>query len=233
MVESPSRVAPEQHAGLSAAYAPTARAAGVVLAAGAGERMGSPKALLATSGTPWVVRAVDSLLAAGLDEVVVVLGAAAEAAALLPQDAHDSHGQRVRSVVAADWAAGPGASLRAGLAALDEPGADGATSAVITLVDLPDVGEAVVRRVLDATGTGPAALGRAMFAGRPGHPVVLGRDHWDVAPERRRSLLAGPRARQIECGDLATGEDLDHPDQLPPGTTRLEVRPDLPPTNRA
>ena len=54
-------------------------------------------------------------------------------------------------VVAQDWDEGMGASLRAGLRAL--AGRDG-EAALVTLVDLPDVDERVLRRVLGA-GSGP------------------------------------------------------------------------------
>ena len=47
-------------------------------------------------------------------------------------------------VVADGWDEGMGASLRAGLTALAEGGAD---AALVTLVDLPDVDAAVLRRV--------------------------------------------------------------------------------------
>ncbi len=49
---------------------------------------------------------------------------------------------------------------------------------MVGLVDTPDVALEVVCRVLAAVGTAPAALGRAAYGGVPGHPVVLGREHW-------------------------------------------------------
>ena len=84
--------------------------AGLVLAAGAGTRMGMPKALVEDESGPWLSRAVQALTDGGCDDVTVVLGAAVdEAAALVPGTA---------IVVAEDWAEGMGASLRAGLTAL-------------------------------------------------------------------------------------------------------------------
>ncbi|WP_370871663.1 NTP transferase domain-containing protein, partial [Curtobacterium sp. A7_M15] len=51
----------------------------MLLAAGAGTRMGRPKALVAApDGTPWLRLGVDALLAGGCGRVVVVLGAAAD-----------------------------------------------------------------------------------------------------------------------------------------------------------
>jgi CDP-L-myo-inositol myo-inositolphosphotransferase len=98
--------------------APTARPGpriGVVLAAGRSRRLarvtgGASKALVMVGGVPLVERAVRTLLAYGLDEVVVVVGyqaarvgAAAEAAAP----------GRVRTVRARGWRRGNGASLAA------------------------------------------------------------------------------------------------------------------------
>lgn len=116
-----------------------------------------------------------------------------------------------------DFASGMGSSLRAGLSALAvRPDAADIGAAVVMLVDLPDVGDAVVRRLIDA-GAGPAALARAVYAGRPGHPVLLGRDHWPgvLASARgdqgARDYLATHRVAAVECGDLATGTDADRP----------------------
>ncbi len=182
--------------------------AGLVLAAGAGSRMGRPKALVADpDGTPWLPRAVDVLRGGGCSEVAVVLGAGADEARGLVPDG-------VRVVVADDWAEGMGASLRAGLRALLEHSA--ASAALMTLVDLPDVTGVVARRVLEL-GAAPDVLGRATFAGRPGHPVLLGREHWAaIAAEVEgdsgaRHYLERHDAVPVPCGDLATGRDQDGP----------------------
>ncbi|MEJ7794325.1 MAG: nucleotidyltransferase family protein [Nocardioides sp.] len=181
---------------------------GLLLAAGSGSRMGTPKALVVSQdGAPWLSHGVASLLGGGCDGVTVVLGAAAEdAVTLVPPGP-------VTTVVAADWAEGMSASLRAGLAAL---AATDAEAAVVTLVDLPDVGADVVHRVIDL-GTDPGVLARATYDGRPGHPVLLGRDHWAGVVEvvsgdsGARDYLAGHMVFEVECGDLATGQDVDTP----------------------
>jgi CTP:molybdopterin cytidylyltransferase MocA len=179
--------------------------AGLLLAAGAGRRMGMPKALVRDdTGEPWVVRGVRTLRAGGCDAVTVVLGAAAaEAAPLL-------EGTGATYVVADDWADGMGASLRAGLSSLDPD----VECVVVSLVDLPDVGPPVVRR-LRGLGAGPASLARAAYDGVPGHPVLLGREHWDgvmataTGDRGARDYLASRDVTMVECGDLATGHDVD------------------------
>lgn len=173
--------------------------AGVVLAAGAGSRFGMPK-VLAHEGR-WLQLAVDSLAAGGCDDVVVVLGAAVVD---VPEPA--------RAVVAADWRTGAGASLRAGLAAVAT-----AEIVAIRLIDTPDIGADVVRRVVAAAGE--TGLARATYGGAPGHPVVLYRTH---VPDLLTALTGDHGARAylagrddvvtVECGDLATGADHDRLD---------------------
>ncbi|WP_309649618.1 nucleotidyltransferase family protein [Nocardioides sp.] len=183
---------------------------GVLLAAGAGSRMGMPKALVHDDdGGSWLAHGVETLVDGGCDRVTVVLGASADEAVRLLD------GLGVDVVIASDWAEGMSASLRAGLRALPDDG----EVAVVLLVDLPDVTAEVVRRVV-AAATDPAALPcaalrRAGFDGRPGHPVLIGRDHWAGVlaeangDEGARSYLRERPVDLVECGDLATGHDVD------------------------
>jgi CTP:molybdopterin cytidylyltransferase MocA len=172
--------------------------------------MGLPKALVEVDGEPLVRRALRALRGGGLTPVVVVLGArAADVRAVLPAG--------VDAVEAADWADGMGASLRAGLTALEEVVAD---AAVVHLVDLPGVPAAAVARLV-AAGAGPERLARAAYGGRPGHPVLIGRSHWAgvraaaVGDAGARGYLAGRAdVRLVECGDLADADDVDTPEQL-------------------
>lgn len=197
---------------------------GVLLAAGGGRRMGTPKALLRDDhGVPYLDRAIGTLLDGGCASVVVVLGAAAdEARALLDRDGWTGD-EAVAVVEATGWDAGMGASLRTGLDTL--AGQKGVDVALVSLVDLPDVGPEVVARMC-AVAAGPATLARATYRGRPGHPVLLGRDHWPGAAgsaagdKGARDYLATHDVREVECGDLATGRDVDHPSDLPSGDER-------------
>lgn len=179
---------------------------GLLLAAGAGRRMGRPKALVRDAdGTSWLLRAVQVLQEGGCDRVSVVLGAAVDE----PIEMLEGTGASV--VVAPDWAEGMSASLQAGLRAA----ADGPADAVaVTLVDLPDVTAEVVRRVVRAP-LDACTLRRASYRGAPGHPVVFGRDHWQsvidsaVGDQGGRGYLARHHVELVECGDLATGLDVD------------------------
>jgi CTP:molybdopterin cytidylyltransferase MocA len=192
---------------------------GVLLAAGAGRRMGGPKALLRdASGVPFVDRAVGRLLDGGCEGVTVVLGASADEVRALLDEAGWSLDDAVSVVVADAWAEGMGASLRAGLTALATAPVE-VTAALVSLVDLPDVGDDVVRRVL-GSGAGQDVLARASYDGVAGHPVLLGRGHWPgvvaaaTGDRGARDYLRGRDVRLVECGDLATGRDVDRPAQL-------------------
>lgn len=198
---------------------------GLVLAAGAGTRMGRPKALVRSeTGQPWVELAVEALLDGGCDAVVVVLGASAEEArGLVPVR------PSVRMVVASAWADGLAASLAAGLRAVR---ADDTVDAVlVSLVDLPGLPVAAVRRVLGdvpdhpgaprAPALGPSVLRRAVHDGRPGHPVLVGRAHWaplaaalgsaDDGDRGAGAYLRSAGAESVECGGLWDGTDQDRP----------------------
>jgi CTP:molybdopterin cytidylyltransferase MocA len=187
---------------------------GLVLAAGGGRRAGGPKALRrSSSGRSWLLAAVEVLLSGGCSEVVVVLGSGADQARTLLADPPWGPG-RVRAVDNPDWADGMSTSLRVGLAsAAERPG----PAVLVHLVDLPDVTPQVVCRVRARAAGGAGCLARAVYAGRPGHPVLVGRDH--VAP--LLATLAGDRGARdyldshgcvpVECGDLASGHDVDAP----------------------
>lgn len=174
--------------------------AGLLLAAGAGRRYGHPKALV----PGWLEHAVTVLRDGGCDTVRVVLGARAD-------DARPLVPPGVDVTIASDWSDGMGASLRAGLTGVRELAAD---AALVHLVDLPDVSADVVRRVLLA-GNGPDALLRAAYGGTAGHPVLIGRAHWAgvlagaEGDAGARDYLRTHPPHLVECGDLATGRDVD------------------------
>lgn len=185
---------------------------GLLLAAGAGTRMGMPKALVRDDdGRPWLTSSVQVLLEGGCDQVTVVLGASADKAEWVLADGLLDL-TRVHVVRSLAWQAGMGASLRAGLRALTDVEA---TAVLVHLVDLPDVPAAVIGRVLAATRAGQGVLARASYDGEPGHPVLLGRDHWQPVFEAAlgdrgaRDYLVAHDTVLVECGDLASGVDVD------------------------
>lgn len=184
--------------------------AGLVLAAGGGSRYGRPKALVDLGGRLLVERAADTLRAAGVPEIVVVLGAAAAEI----RASADLRGARL--VDNPDWPTGLASSLRAGLGALATGPAD---AAVVMLADMPGVTPEAVRRV--TAGAAAQTLTIAGYAGRNAHPVVLGRDHWaGVAALATGDAGARPYLRLhppavVDCTGIADPADVDRPADLP------------------
>jgi molybdenum cofactor cytidylyltransferase len=173
---------------------------GVLLAAGAGRRYGKPKVLV----DGWLDAAVGALRDGGCADVILVLGAA-----VVP--APDG----VTAITTPDWQQGLSASVRTGLDQADRMHAD---YAVLHVIDTPDVGPAVVGRVLGRAMTSRSGLARAYFGDRPGHPVVMARRHWpDVLAQISgdQGAAAYLRNRQdveiVDCTDLASGYDIDEP----------------------
>lgn len=108
----------------------------------------------------------------------------------------------VRVIHCDDWARGPGASLRAGLAALP---AD-ATHAVVILADGPTLDPRAVERLIERRTDGDVVA--ATYDGTRSHPVLLARAAWDGVPD------AGGRALEaslVDCSDLEPPGDVDHP----------------------
>jgi nicotine blue oxidoreductase len=162
--------------------------AAVVLAAGASTRFGSPKqrALLGP--------VLERLRGSSVDEVVVVLGA------------HEVNVD-APTVHCPDWEAGPGASLRCGLAAL---GPD-VEAAVVILGDGPDLDPRAVDRVISAWRvTGTERLG-ATYDGVRLHPLLLARSAWQEIPD---AGLRDVPAETVACDDLSPPGDIDSADDF-------------------
>jgi nicotine blue oxidoreductase len=188
--------------------------AGLLLAAGAGRRYGRPKALVTLDdGRLLVDRAAAVLGEGGCTPVVVVLGAAA--ATVRERATLDG----VDVVENPLWSTGMGSSLRAGLAALASTDAH---AAVVMLVDTPGITAAAVARLREtAAGSAPTdpatALVIATYGGQRGHPVLLGRAHWDGVAELAvgdvgaRPYLAHGQVTEVGCEDIADPTDMDVP----------------------
>jgi len=180
--------------------------AGCVLAAGESSRFGDePKQVAELNGRPLLEHVLDTLSHAGLDRVVVVLGADADRIV----NTVDLHG--AEPVICDRWSEGQSASLACGLAAVED-----AEAVVVCLGDQPGVSAEAVRRVL-AARSGNGAV-QATYDGRPGHPVVI--EQAQIAQLRdatgdkgaRNVILRG--LREVRCDDLGGGDDVDTPDEL-------------------
>jgi len=161
--------------------------AAVVLAAGAATRYGSPKQLVFL---PYVL---ERLAATSVSDVVVVEGA-------YPIDPSAFGGVRV--VTCPDWALGPGASLRCGLAALG----DDVDAALVVLADGPQLDPRAVERLIEHRGDADVVV--ASYDGTRDHPAVLSRAAWSAIPDEGARAL---QATLVACDDLEPPGDMDYP----------------------
>ena len=179
--------------------------AGVLLAAGEGKRLGTPKALVELGGRRLVDHGIDLLRDGGAAPVLVVMGAVRFSV------------PGVLSVHNPDWPTGMGSSLAAGLRALPE----NCAAAVIALVDQPLIGVDAVRRLIAAYLAG-AEMVVATYHGKPRNPVLLAHRHWAGVLEAavgdagaRPYLRAHPDlVTEVECADTGRPDDVDTPDDL-------------------
>ena len=183
----------------------------VVLAAGAASRFGGQKLLAPLGGRPVIRRTVENVLAASLTDILVVLGADAEAvrAAL--------DGLPVRFVLNPDYRDGMSTSLRRGIEALDPA----ARAALIVLGDQPAVAPEVMRRVVAAQRETGKPIAAPVYGGVQGNPVVFAREVFAELEALRgdrggREVVRRDPARvalvQVAAGmprDVDTPEDLE------------------------
>lgn len=189
---------------------PRASLAALVLAAGAGARIGRPKALIAWRGRSFLRHAVALAEAAGCDPIVAVEGAAPLPAAELGP---------AERVVNLTWQRGQSDSLRRGLAAVHArtPG----RGVLVLTVDRPHVRPATVAALAAAAREAPECIWQPEHAGRRGHPVIwpaaLVPELLALAPDATpRDLLARrPELRRtLAVDDPAVLDNLDTPADL-------------------
>ena len=187
----------------------------VVLAAGAATRFGSNKLLAPMNGRPLLQHTLDAVAAAGLEDVVVVLGTEAEAV----EAAIAWRGER--RVVNERPEDGLSSSLRVGLdAAVEVPGAE---AALVVLGDQPQLRPGVVRAVLTVASS-PAAA-RAQFvrpryaADEAPNPVLVRRSAWALAAGLNGDWGLGPLMASrsdlvLEVPVQGANPDIDTPADL-------------------
>jgi CTP:molybdopterin cytidylyltransferase MocA len=184
--------------------------AAIILAAGASERMGYPKALLPYRGRPFLAGIVDACYAAGIEKRVVVLGYYADK---IKEEIDLS-----QAIVAMndDLAAGPIGSIRAGLTALAPFPVD---AVLVWPVDRPHVTVATVEALLDGFRSTHRAIVVPTHGAKRGHPVLFGRQVFAEllgAPndEGARAVVHKDAARvaEVAVADPAVLEDFNTPD---------------------
>ncbi len=144
------------------------RVGAVILAAGKSSRMGEAKQLLRLGEGTILERTVENVRRASVDEVVIVLGASADAIReQLPAVVMGG----ARLVVNPEYETGMASSLRAGLGAL---GSD-VDAALIVLGDQPFVCPATLDRMVEEYRRTGAQIVIPTHEGTRGNPVLLDR----------------------------------------------------------
>jgi molybdenum cofactor cytidylyltransferase len=137
---------------------------GLVLAAGSSRRLGEPKQLLPYAGSTLLGASLDVARQCGFDQLILTLGAAAEAVRSLVDL------QGVEVVDSVQHEDGCSSSIRSALAVVDER-ADGL---VLMLGDQPRVLPSTVRQLVAEAGAVP--MGVCRYANGRGHPFWLSRE---------------------------------------------------------
>jgi len=197
----------------------------VILAAGEARRFGAQKLLAPLDGRPLLQHVIDAANASSLEEIVVVLGADAEAVAAGVQPG------RARLVRNDHYASGMASSLQAGLRALDSRN----HAALVLLGDMPRVTANLIGDLVARGKDSRATAVISVWRGRRSPPVVLHKSLWPAAFALRgdtgmREVL-GPRADVLELtvtDDLGSLEDIDTPEDH----SRLRVGNDAPIASR-
>jgi molybdenum cofactor cytidylyltransferase len=136
----------------------------VILAAGNGQRAGSPKALLKIGDQTFVRHILDEFRAAGLQDVIVVLGASAEDVAKELADTG------AITVVNSHYQEGQLSSVIAGVNASEQMRAD---AILLHPVDHPLIRHELVETLVTCFRETGAPLILPVFQGRRGHPVLF------------------------------------------------------------
>ncbi len=184
---------------------------GIVLAAGESRRMGSPKALLDYQGRTFIENICTSFLTAGVDELIVVLGAHEHEApirAVVPK--HPA----LRTVLNPHYRLGQLSSLQVGIQSLSPE----SEAAVVNLVDHPLIQAETIQALMTSFATDPLPILIASYQGRRGHPVLFAKGVYG-------ELLAAPldkgakvvvrkdpeRVRELALDDPGIRVDIDTP----------------------
>lgn len=184
----------------------------ILLAAGMSSRMGKPKLLLPWRKTTVLGQVVSTFAAAGLNEMIVITGAAREQIEEMVTELAKQY--PVQFVYNPEYEHGEMlSSIQAGLTAVDSQ----AKAALIGLGDQPQVLEATVRGICDSFLETNSSLVIPSYQNRRGHPWLVARSLWNdilslpstTTPQQFLNAYTG-RVDYIPAGPSIL-QDLDTP----------------------
>jgi molybdenum cofactor cytidylyltransferase len=196
--------------------------AAVVLAAGESRRMGRPKQLLPFGDRTILECVVDTLLTAGVGEVIVVLGHLADRVQAVLGD------RPVRVVENTSYRQGMLSSVKCGMRAVGA----GCDAVLFALGDQPHIAASVVCELIGHYRQGEAGIVIPRYGSKKGHPILLN------VPRYREAILNLPEdvglnaliqahTDDVDLVDMATEDiirDIDHPEDYARELTRFTGR---------
>jgi molybdenum cofactor cytidylyltransferase len=180
------------------------KAVAIILAAGEARRMAHPKALIEHEGGKSFLQSLASTFGKAGCMVMGVLGKDAEAV----REQHPG----LELVEAERWQEGPLASVKVGLDAALEAGAD---LVLLHPVDMPALRASTLKSLLKLMGDSDEVL-RPEFEGAPGWPLVLSRGAVDrlraATGTQLDAALTGMRVRRVAVKDPGVVVNINTPE---------------------
>jgi molybdenum cofactor cytidylyltransferase len=185
--------------------------AALILAAGLSRRMGQPKPLLAWGGQPLIAHQIQTARRAGLTDVWVVVGHAAQQVGPIATT-HNAH-VAVNTDYANNEILG---SIQAGLRALP----DTTRAVVVLLCDMPLIPPSLTQALVERWRQGDAWLVAPTYDRQRGHPVLFDRRVWptvlSLPPDSAPRAVFDRHAPQVALLPVETDAvllDMDTPEQ--------------------
>ena len=173
--------------------------AAVILSGGASSRMGSPKALLAYQGRPFLEHLLEIAVHPQIGVRRVVLGADAGPIAKA------IHLQANEIVINPDWEKGQLTSIQAALRSLP-PGTDGI---LLCLIDHPLISASMIEELVERFYKSGKPIVLPVYEGRRGHPLIFAANLYDellAAPlETGARAVVWAHSREVE--EVRTNEE--------------------------
>jgi molybdenum cofactor cytidylyltransferase len=180
--------------------------------------MGQPKQLLPFGECTILERVVDTLLSAGVGEVVVVLGHLADRVQAVLGD------RPVRAVINTEYRQGMLSSVKCGVRAIGA----GYDAVLFALGDQPHIEGSVVSEVMQAYRTGKAGIVIPRYGEKKGHPIIINLLKYrqaivNLPEDAGLNVLMQEHADDVHLVDV-TSEDIIRDIDVPDDYTRELAR---------